>query len=146
MPAQSPPPPPVARPVVLKGPCHVIDGDTIVIDRQRIRLAGIDAPELDHPYGHKSKWALVRVCKGKVVTAQVTGELSYGRYVAACTLPDGTDLAAELVRAGLAVDWPKYSGGRYRHLEPPGIRKRLWRCDARQRGRMPPQDFGARAR
>lgn len=134
--------PAVTRPRILKGRCHVIDGDTIVIGRSKIRIAGIDAPELDHPWGQKSKWAMVALCRGKVVTAHVSDELSYDRYVAICFLPDGRDLAAELVRQGLAIDWPKYSGGRYRHLEPPGIRKKLWRADARQRGRMPPADFG----
>lgn len=127
-------------PTVLKGSCWVIDGDTIVLDNVRIRLAGIDAPELDHPWGVKSKWALVQLCKGQTVTARIRPELSYDRLVAECFLPDGRDLAAELVRAGLALDWPKFSGGKYRHLEPPDARRRLWRADARQRGRLPPQN------
>lgn len=131
------------RKSVLKGKCYVIDGDTIVIKKQHIRIAGIDAPELEHPFGQPSKWAMVRLCKGQVITADVKDELSYGRLVATCYLPDGRDIAAELVKLGLAVDWPKYSGGRYRHLEPEGIRKKLWRCDARQKGRMPPVDYGA---
>jgi len=122
-------------PTVLKGRCWVIDGDTIVIDNVRIRIAGIDAPELDHPWGVKSKWALVALCKGQTVTARIRPELSYDRLVAECFLPDGRDLAAELVRAGMALDWPKFSGGKYRHLETPDARRRLWRADARQRGR-----------
>jgi micrococcal nuclease len=136
-------PPAVARPTVLKGKCWVVDGDTIIIKKQHIRIAGIDAPELEHPFGRNSKWAMHALCKGQVITAEVKDELSYGRLVATCYLPDGRDVAAELVKIGLAVDWPKYSGGRYRHLEPPGIRKKLWRCDARQKGRMPPTDYGA---
>ncbi|RKT32918.1 nuclease-like protein [Roseovarius halotolerans] len=123
---------------VLKGKCHVIDGDTIVIGKVRIRIAGIDAPELDHPWGQKSKWALVGMCRGQVITAHIRDELSYGRVVASCHLPDGRDLAAELVKLGLALDWPKFSGGAYRHLEPPDARRKLWRANARQKGRMPP--------
>ncbi len=123
---------------VLKGKCHVIDGDTIVISGTKIRIAGIDAPELDHPWGKKSKFAMISLCKGKIVTAVIKEEISYDRIVAQCYLPDGTDVAAELVKQGLALDWPKFSGGEYRHLEPPGIRKKLWRAAARQQGRFRP--------
>ena len=45
----------------LRGTCHVIDGDTIVIGRTKVRLAGVDAPELDQPYGQKAKWAMVEI-------------------------------------------------------------------------------------
>ena len=123
-------------PTVLRGRCWVVDGDTIVIDKTHIRLAGIDAPELDHPYGKQAKWAMVQLCKGQTVTARIRPELSYDRVVAECSLPDGRDLAAEMVRAGMALDWPKFSGGKYRHLETPEARRRLWRADARQRGKL----------
>ena len=39
---------------VIKGKCHVIDGDTIVIVKQHTRFAGIDAPEL-HSIWQKSE-------------------------------------------------------------------------------------------
>lgn len=117
----------------------MIDGDTIVIGRQNIRLFGIDAPEMDHPYGKVAKSALIGLCRGQTISASVTGGMSYGRVVAICHLPDGRDLSAEMVRTGHAIDWPKHSGGKYRHLEPPDVRKRLWRADARQKGRFPPQ-------
>jgi endonuclease YncB( thermonuclease family) len=121
----------------LTGPAWVIDGDTIDIGGTRIRLAGIDAPETEHPYGRNAKWAFVNLCKGQKVRAVLDGDLSYDRATATCYLPDGRDLSAEMVRAGMAIDWPKFSRGRYSHLEVPGIRKKLWRCDARQKGRMP---------
>ena len=132
------PPPPVSTlaPTVLRGQCWVVDGDTIVIDKTHIRLAGIDAPELDHPWGKKAKWALVQLCKGQAVTAHIRPELSYDRLVAECFLADGRDLAAEMVRAGMALDWPKFSGGKYKHLETPDARRKLWRADARQRGKL----------
>ncbi|WP_245601453.1 thermonuclease family protein [Sedimentitalea nanhaiensis] len=116
----------------------MIDGDTIVISGTKIRIAGIDAPELDHPWGKKSKFAVIKMCKGEVVTAEISEDISYDRVVAKCFLPDGTDIAAELVKQGLALDWPKYSGGVYRQFEPDGIRKKLWRAAARQRGKMNP--------
>ena len=134
------PDPPKQPDSIISGRCHVIDGDTIVINRIHIRLAGIDAPELDHPWGQKSKWALVALCRGQAVTARIKPEMSYDRVVAQCFLPDGRDLAAELVKAGLALDWPKFSGGKYRSLEPPDARKKLWRANIRQSGVMWPAD------
>lgn len=118
----------------LRGHCHVIDGDTIVIANRHVRIAGIDAPELDDPWGQKSKWAMVALCKGQIITADIVEVDHFDRTVAQCFLTDGRDLAAEIVAQGHAIDWPKYSGGRYRPLEPKGTRKRLWRCVARQRG------------
>jgi len=121
--------------VLLRGYCHVIDGDTIVIGKTRIRLAGIDAPELDHPWGQKAKWEVVHMCKGQIITAHFDGSASHDRAVATCRLPDGTDIAAELVKRGLALDWAKFSGGKYLSLEPPDARRRLWRASNRQKGR-----------
>ena len=123
----------------LRGRAWVIDGDTIDLEGTRIRLAGIDAPEMDHPYGKTAKWALVNLCKGHEVRAVFDGDMSHDRTVATCYLPDGRDLSAEMVKVGMAIDWPKFSRGKYSGLEPPGIRKKLWRCDARQKGRMPPK-------
>jgi len=114
----------------------VTDGDTITIAGTQIRLFGVDAPELNHPYGQKAKWALVALCKGREIKADVTAVDDYGRTVARCTLPDGRDLSAEMVRQGVAIDWAKYSNGLYRHLEVPDARKKMWLADARQKGRM----------
>lgn len=122
----------------LRGRAWVIDGDTINIGGTRIRLSGIDAPEMDHPYGKSAKRALVNLCKGQEVRAVFDGDLSHDRTVATCYLPDGRDLSAEMVKAGMAIDWRKFSGGKYAGLEVQGIRKKLWRCDARQKGRLPP--------
>ena len=132
-------PQPKVTPATMAGRCWVIDGDTIVIDKVHIRLAGIDAPELDHPYGQKAKRALMELCKGQVITAVMDGTSTFERAVAQCFLPDGRDLAAEMVMQGHAIDWAKHSGGRYRHLETDDARKRLWRSTLKQQGRMPPQ-------
>lgn len=121
---------------ILHGYARIIDGDTISIKNTQIRLFGIDAPEINHPYGQKAKWALVSICKGRPVKAEITETDSHCRTVARCTLEDGRDLSAEMVKAGLAIDWPKFSGGKYRSLEISGVRKKLWLADARQKGRM----------
>lgn len=113
------------RPRDIRGRASVIDGDTIIVNHVRIRLAGIDAPGLDHPWGHKAKRQMVDICRGRILTVRFTGERSCKRWVARCYLPDGTDIGAELVRRGLALDSAHFSSGAYRHLEPPGARRRL---------------------
>ena len=139
-PVQKParPAPQLTKGETLKGKCYVIDGDTIVINKVHIRLFGIDAPEMDQPWGVKSKFAMVALCKGQIVTAHIQDHSSFDRVVAKCVLPDGTDLSAALVTQGLALDWAKFSGGAYRHLEPEGIRKKLWRVSAKHQGRFKP--------
>lgn len=121
---------------IIKGAAYVIDGDTVTINKKQVRLFGIDAPEIDHPYGKNAKWALVKLCKGHMVQAEITDKDDYGRAVAHCTLPDGRDLSAEMVKLGLAIDWPKFSGGKYSKLETHDARRKLWLADARQKGRM----------
>ena len=110
---------------IISGKCHVIDGDTIVIRKQKIRLAGINAPELNEPYGKKAKWAMVELCKGQNITALLTGETSYDRVVAKCFLDDDRDLAAEMVKKELALDIPHFPNADYRQFETPNSRRKL---------------------
>ena len=107
------------------GGCWVIDGDTIHIGSHKIRFQGINAPELDEPYGKQAKWALHKMVKGQTITAYPNGEKSYDRIVAKCFLDDGRDLAAEMVKMGLALDMPNYPDADYKHLETPASRKKL---------------------
>lgn len=126
---------PVAN-VVLQGSGYVIDGDTLVLQQTQIRLFGIDAPELNHPYGKNAKFALIALCKGEKIRAEIIAKDDHGRTVAKCSLRDGRDLSAEMVKLGMAIDWAKFSGGKYRALEAPDARKKMWLADARQKGRM----------
>jgi len=121
---------------VLLGPAYVVDGDSLIIKKTEIRLFGVDAPEMNHPYGRKAKSALLSLCKGQRVRAELIENDAHDRTVAKCYLPDGRDLSAEMVKMGLAIDWPKYSEGRYRELEVPDARKKMWLAAARQRGHM----------
>jgi endonuclease YncB( thermonuclease family) len=127
---------PLPVPEVIEGPAYIVDGDTIRVQKTQIRLYGVDAPEMNHPFGKKAKWELVKLCKGQRVRAEITAMDDHGRTVAKCFLPDGRDLSAEMVKAGLAIDWPKFSDGAYAHLEVDGVRKKLWLADARQKGWM----------
>ncbi|MBL4808195.1 MAG: thermonuclease family protein [Rhodobacteraceae bacterium] len=111
--------------LTLTGKAFVIDGDTIRIQKTKIRLAGIDAPEIDMPWGQKAKWAMVAICKGQIITVKLDGERSHDRLVGTCYLPDGRDIGAEIIKTGLALNLPHFSGGKYRHLEPEGARKIL---------------------
>ncbi len=71
---------------------------------------------------------MVNLCKGQHITAHLTGETSYNRYVAKCFLDDGRDLAAEMVKLELALDIPHFPNADYKHLETPNARRKLtWR-------------------
>lgn len=98
-------------------PQDVADGDTITLKGQKIRLHGIDAPELSQQCevkgartacGTLAKQALI----GFLVAAEVRCDRKdvdrYGRYVSICFV-DGTDVSAAMVRAGLAVAYRQYS-------------------------------------
>lgn len=109
----------------LTGKAYIIDGDTIKIKGIKIRIAGIDAPELNMPWGQKSKWTMVEICKGQIITVELDGERSFDRLVGTCFLPDGRDIGAEIIKRGLALDLPHFSGGKYRRFEPEGARRKL---------------------
>lgn len=120
---------------VINGAAYVVDGDSLVIQKTQIRLFGVDAPELNHPYGIRAKRKLLAMCKGHSIRAEILATDAHGRSVARCVLPDGRDLSAEMVKAGLALDWAKFSGGIYRELEITDARRKMWLADARQKGR-----------
>jgi len=106
----------------IEGQASVIDGDTIEIHGQRIRLAGIDAPESDqlcrdadsnhYRCGQKAANDLAAFIDHRLVNCIEVDRDRYGRSVAVCTVA-GVDVADWLVRAGLALDWPRYSNGDY---------------------------------
>ena len=108
-----------------EGKAHVIDGDTISIKGQKIRLAGINAPELDQAWGQKSKWEMVSIVKGKVVKVIPNGETSFDRIVATCYIDGDKDIGAELISRGLARDIPAFTGGKYKEYETGAGRRRV---------------------
>ncbi|XP_062183481.1 probable staphylococcal-like nuclease CAN2 [Phragmites australis] len=58
-----------------------ISGEEILTRKYRIRMRGIDAPELEMPYGEESKNALVKLIGGRSVTIYVYDQDQFGRYV-----------------------------------------------------------------
>ncbi len=110
-------PTPAAADDALTGSARVVDGDTIEIDGVRLRLQGLHAPERDEPGGAAATRFMVRLLDRQKVSCAPTGERSYDRLIAICSLDGGRDIAAELVAAGLGRDCARYSKGRYGPLE-----------------------------
>jgi micrococcal nuclease len=106
-------------------PARVYDGDTLTINRQSIRLFGIDAPELKEPYGIPSRNYLRALTKGTTITCNLTGKTTYRRVVGKCFLPSGLELNRLMVEGGMALDCKAYSRGVYRQFEPSWARTRL---------------------
>ena len=92
---------------------EVVDGDTIDIlhngKAERIRLNGIDAPERDQAYGQRAKQLAEELTHDQQVKVETKELDRYGRTVGDVFLPDGRHLNKELVRAGLAWWYCKYS-------------------------------------
>jgi len=122
----------------LIGQASIIDGDTLEIHGNRIRLWGIDAPEStqlcrgegseQYRCGALAANNLVAFIARRPLNCNPISLDRYGRTVATCAVGDA-DLGEWLVRNGLAVDWPEYSHGRYgadqREAEQAG--RRLWK-------------------
>ncbi len=82
----------------------VQDGDTLIVLRNKTRLTvelpGIDAPELDQPYGPEAKRFAAKLVKGRVVRIETSqaGTPIYGGV----RFSKNRILAYEMVKAGLA--------------------------------------------
>ena len=106
----------------------VRDGDTIVVSGIPVRLNGIDAPETSNRYGREARNFMSRLVRGRTLTCELNGERTYDRWVGVCFVKnDGefVDIGAVLIANGFALDCARYSGGRYRAIEPAGARQRL---------------------
>jgi endonuclease YncB( thermonuclease family) len=100
------------------GRASVIDGDTIEIHGQRIRLHGIDAPEKGQPCydasgqpnrcGQRAAMALDEFIGESPVSCRERDVDRYGRTVADCSVR-GEDIEMWLVRSGYAMAYRKYS-------------------------------------
>jgi endonuclease YncB( thermonuclease family) len=101
----------------LIGQASIIDGDTLEIHGEHIRLWGIDAPEstqlcrgddsLPYRCGAKAANDLATFIAQRSVSCIPISLDQYARTVATCSV-GGADLAEWLVRSGLALDWPQY--------------------------------------
>ena len=103
----------------------VRDADTVVVKGVPIRLNGVDAPENGTLAGNQATAAMKRYLRGKTLTCELNGERTYDRWVGVCYTEDGHDIGAVMISNGYALDCRRFSGGRYRKLEPVGARSRL---------------------
>ena len=90
----------------------VHDGDTATVldaghTQHKIRLAGIDAPELHQAFGRVSQRHLSNAIQGKTVVVHWTKHDKYGRIVGTILLDDH-DVNLDQMRAGLAWHYKRY--------------------------------------
>ncbi len=100
-------------------PFFCVDGDTFIAapDSQNYRLWGVDAPELDQPWGVTAKSALISLIHRKRVKVEQRGT-SYNRPVVRVVVRD-KDVGLELLKMGLAWYCPEFAPDRedYREAE-----------------------------
>lgn len=99
------------------GAMRVVDGDTLEQDRRRIRLTGLDAPEMgqvcerpagSYRCGAEARAALRDILGDRPATCRLSGLDRYGRDLGRCRTESG-DVGAELVRRGWAVSEGAYA-------------------------------------
>ena len=121
----------------------VMDGDTVLLlpegarEALRVRLLGIDAPELCQPGGEAARDALIARVLRRTVRMQVVGQDSYGRQLGRVWL-DTQDVAAEMVRSGWAWAYQHRTGrGPYAALQREAERGRVGVFAARETAMSP---------
>ena len=130
------------EPEVLQGRVvRVGDGDTFDLEvtgrpRLRVRLQGIDAPELAQEHGRMAKAALETLALGRVVQVRTRNRDRHGRQIGVVLL-EGQDLNQRLVSEGhawqdsrFAAELPPETARRYAQaqVEARAGRRGLWQA------------------
>ncbi len=118
---------------------YVIDGDSFYMTQEngrtlRVRVYGVDSPEIDQAFGPESKEFLNEYLKDKALTLSPTGTDKLGRTVGVVTVED-KDLAEEMLRSGHSWHYKKYSQeAKLAQLETEAKAKKLglWKDPAAQ--------------
>ena len=90
------------------------DGDTVVVldslnNQITLRLAEIDCPEKNQPFGTKAKQFTSEEIYRKEIKYIVTDIDRYGRSIAMIYYDNGKYLSAQLLKNGLAWHYKRYS-------------------------------------
>ena len=96
---------------------RIVDGDTVQINEFKIRLEGIDAPEINQTcVASEGKVACGKISRDILITKVTNNKISctdegkdfYGRVLGECFV-NGESLSRYLVREGFAFAYRKYS-------------------------------------
>ena len=101
----------------VSGRARISDGDSFHLGADRVRLLGIDAPELDQsckdakgrdwPCGRAAKDHLVALVGARPLDCRADGHDRFGRILAHCSV-GGRDLGVQMIEAGMAVSFGDY--------------------------------------
>jgi micrococcal nuclease len=89
------------------------DGDTLRMlsgrNTIKVRLYGIDAPELGQPFSRASREKLSALTFNQTIRLIPHGKDTFGRQLADVILEDGTNVNHEMVRSGMAYYFRRYA-------------------------------------
>jgi len=92
---------------------EVYDGDTVIVRlnkrRYKIRIDGIDAPELEQAFGGESKQYLTNLLLDKMIYGVCKGTDKYARNICTFQVAGGDIVRNEIVKAGMAWHYTKHS-------------------------------------
>lgn len=95
---------------------RVVDGDTFIASGKRIRIWGIDSPEKNEPLSETATMYLEVLIEDKILECTLIDVDRYKRDVMRCYV-GRNDIAADMVRMGMAKDYRRYSRGYYEFEE-----------------------------
>jgi endonuclease YncB( thermonuclease family) len=92
----------------------IADGDNIIVltasnKRIIIKLGGIDCPEIGQAFAQEALQFTSDHCLGKTVSYRIYGIDIYNRIIATVYLDDSRELNLEILKAGLAWHYKRYS-------------------------------------
>jgi len=91
---------------------RVVDGDKMILDNAwKVRLYGIDAPDAGQPYYTQARKYLIQVVLNQDLELDCYHHLQNWRVC--LVMIQDKDVSSEMVNAGFAFDYPKYSHGIY---------------------------------